>query len=138
MGLWRKIAEIFLRRFLAVSIIFRNFALRKSETGTEQARQALFPEHEALRYFALRKTVTTLHLSARGSGAIDNQRVTIVDSFLNSPQLSATLRNSPHRRSCIPIRTTTQRISFQNAQQHKGFHTTNLRKKSDYPFIYEV
>ena len=36
MGDLREIAEIFLRRLLHVSDIIRNFALRKSETGTQK------------------------------------------------------------------------------------------------------
>lgn len=38
------------------------------------------------------KTLTTLHLSARASGATDNQEVANAESCPNSPQLTA---NSP-------------------------------------------
>ena len=82
--------------------------------------------HTENRSRALRKSVTTLHLSTRESENNDIQRVTIADCFPNSPQLTA---NSPHR-SFTSKRTTTQRISHNKPKKEErlSYHIRSINK----------
>ena len=62
---------------------YAEFCDRMEEFETEFVKSLCLEYH----------TLTTLHLSARAVGDVDNQIVTVADSCLNSPQLSS---NSPH------------------------------------------